>query len=71
MRRIVRILNDQHRGTMAGFYGSLIGGRFFRARSRHGVLEVFDFETWLPVAPDQIEFHDHNGRTIHLPEIPQ
>jgi hypothetical protein len=38
--RIVRALNNQHRNTSAGFYGSRIHGRFFRARFTAGVLQV-------------------------------
>ncbi len=62
LRYAVRTLNEQHRRTSAGFYG--LGSRFFRARSRAGVLEVFDFETWVAVPESSAQFHDHNGRDI-------
>lgn len=64
LRSAVRTLNDQHRRTSAGFYG--LGSRFFRARARAGVLEVFDFETWTVVPQEKAQFHDHNGRDIPL-----
>jgi hypothetical protein len=50
----------------AGFYASELGGRFFKARSVKGVLEISDFETWKPVAQESAKFHDHNGRDISL-----
>lgn len=64
LRSAVRTLNEQHRTTSAGFYG--LGSRFFRARARAGVLEVFDFETWTAVPESQAQFHDHNGHDIPL-----
>ncbi len=62
LRSAVRTLNAQHRRTSAGFYG--LGSRFFKARSRAGALEVFDWETWTVVPQDAAQFHDHNGRDI-------
>jgi hypothetical protein len=64
--RAARILNAHHMSTCAGFYGSVLGGRFFQARVRAGVLEVFDFDNWFAVQPDQAVFHDHNGENIPL-----
>lgn len=64
--RTVRRLNQHHMETCAGFYGSRIGGRYFRARAVDGKLQVFDFETWRTVEPADIKFHDHNGRDISL-----
>ena len=66
LRAAVRILNDQHRRTSAGFYGSIVGGRYFHARVRKGVFEVWDFDTWTAVPADKIKFHDHNGHNIPL-----
>lgn len=62
LRCAVRTLNAQHRNTSAGFYG--LGSRFFKARSVKGVLEVFDWETWTPIAQEEAKFHDHNGHDI-------
>ncbi len=62
LRSAVRTLNAQHRSTSAGFYG--LGSRFFKARAKGGALEVFDWETWTPVAQESAQFHDHNGRDI-------
>ena len=65
--KVVRILNEQHRTTSAGFYGSSrVNGRFFRARLNKGVLEVYDFENWFAVPTEDIAFHDHTGRDISL-----
>lgn len=64
--KAVRRLNEQHHRYAAGFYGSAIGGRYFRARVRGGVFEVYDFDNWIPVPDDKIEFHDHNGHNIPL-----
>lgn len=69
LAKIVRMLNDQHRTTMAGFYGSAIGGRYFQARARDGHLEVTNWDTWIRVPDDKILFHDHNGNTIVLPTL--
>ena len=64
LRSAVRLLNAQHRNTSAGFYG--LGSRFFKARARGGVLEVFDWDNWTPVAQENAKFHDHNGRDVPL-----
>lgn len=57
-----KALNLQHERYSAGFYSSL-GGRFFLARVKAGVLQVSDFETWRDVEPGE-NFRDHNGRDI-------
>lgn len=52
--------------TCAGFYGSRIGGRYFRARVQGGAFQVYDFEVWTTVKPEDMVFHDHNGQGIEL-----
>lgn len=64
--RAARILNAHHMATSAGFYGSVIGGRYFQARVKDGVLQVFDFDNWHSVTEEQARFHDHNGQEIYL-----
>ena len=64
-RAAARILNAHNLSCGAGFYWEH-GGRFFKARVHDGVLEVYDWETWTPVADDKIKFHDHNGHDIAL-----
>ena len=66
LKATVRALNKNHRQTSAGFYG--LGSRFFRARARNGVLEVFDWENWTKVGQEAAQFHDHNGRNICINE---
>jgi hypothetical protein len=66
LSKAVRLLNAQHRNTSAGFYGSRIGGRYFRARAKAGVLQVFDFDVWTDVPAADAVFHDHNGQDIPL-----
>jgi hypothetical protein len=63
---IVRTLNAHHMKTFAGFYGTKMGGRFFRARNHNGKLQVSDFDQWFDVLEDKMEFHDHNGESITL-----
>ena len=63
-RQIAKRLNDQHMKYTAGFY--LFGptsGRHFNARIRKGVLEVFDFIAWKPLAVGTM-VRDHNGRDM-------
>lgn len=64
--QIVRRLNDQHMSYSAGFYAHIEGvpaARFFRARSKAGALQVFDFDNWYAV-PAGTLFSDHNGRDL-------
>jgi hypothetical protein len=71
LKAVARRLNDHHRRTLAGFYASKLGGRYFRARvSSSGNLEVTpDFgQNWTVVPNDQIAFHDGgSGREIPMP----
>lgn len=64
--KAVRILNAHHMQYSAGFYGSKIGGRFFRARVHKGQFQVFNFDFWKTVSPEDAIFHDHNGNNIPL-----
>ena len=64
--RIVRTLNAHHMKTFAGFYGSKMGGRYFKARCKDGKLQVSDWDNWYDVPEDKMEFHDHNGEHIPL-----
>lgn len=61
-----KMLNAHAVRTSAGFYASIIGGRYFQARVREGALEISDFDTWKQVSEEQAKFHDHNGREIPL-----
>ena len=65
-RRAAKILNAHHRRTMAGFYNSIIGGRFFEARVHQGKLQVSDWDDWFTLEPHDAIFHDHNGNNIPL-----
>ena len=67
-RQMAKRLNDHHTRTSAGFYGSVIGDRFFMARARKDVLQVSpDFgRSWRDVVGADIAFHDYNGRSIAL-----
>ena len=49
-----------------GFYGSVIDGRFFQARTTHGELEISDFDHWRKVTEPEAVFHDSNGENIPL-----
>ena len=66
LRSAVRTLNAQHMSTSAGFYSSTFGGRFFKARAKAGVLEVFDWDNWTPISEANAIFHDHNGCNLPL-----
>ena len=64
-RRAAKLLNE-HCMKGNGFYGSVIGNRWFGARVRAGVLEVWDFDNWRTVTEAEAVFHDHNGQEIFL-----
>lgn len=68
LKRAARKLNAHQLDHGAGFYGSLIGGRYFQARIRKDTLQVSpDFgKRWVDVPADQVKFHDFNGRPILL-----
>lgn len=64
--RAAKRLNVHHLKTSAGFYTSN-GYRCFGARVRAGQLQMTpDFDTWMDVDLDVIQFRDHNGRPIFL-----
>ena len=63
-KQTAKFLNFQHMKYTAGFYCfGATSGRHFGARVRKGILEVFDFITWKPLAPGTI-VRDHNGRDL-------
>ena len=64
-QRAVRLLN-QHCRAGNGFYASVLGGRYFRARTVAGGLQVSDWVTWFPVTEEQAVFHDSWGHNIPL-----
>ena len=64
IKQMAKRLNNQHMRYTAGFYLSgPIVGRYFNARVRKGVLEVFDFIAWRPLAVGTVA-RDHNGRDL-------
>lgn len=63
-----RWLNAYHAKHCWGFYGSGIGGRYFKARAVGDMLEVSpDFgKTWIAV-PADAKFHSPYGTDLPLP----
>ena len=54
-----------------GFYGSLIGGRFFKARMHEGELQVTTLRDerkpdWITVPKEKAKFHGPHGGNIRI-----